>query len=256
MNCKICNSNTAQFGFIDAGRHCNLQHPQLIPTKRAANLYLRCNKCQFIFTSDYDHFTHEQWKNEIYNADYHRVDPPYEKIRPKNNARIIRQLINECSERKNPRILDYGSGSGVLKQELDGVFKIDSYDPYVEMVSDAPTEKFDLVFCSEVFEHVTDPHHTLASIKKLLLPEGIILFTTSIQPDEVTVDWHYIAPRNGHVSIYSKDSLRHLLESYHLNYVMLNSEWHMASADTQRSFLDCAKARFVIKQHQTDFIFV
>ncbi len=41
-----------------------------------------------------------------------------------------------------------------------------------------PDSEFDLVWCSEVIEHLKNPAYTLGEIKRTLKPEGILLMTT------------------------------------------------------------------------------
>ena len=83
----------------------------------------------------------------------------------------------------NHKILDFGSGSGELAQELqrrgyrvialepmtDGYLKDQSY-PFL----------FDAVFAIEVIEHLPNVWEELQEIEKVLKPEGVIVFSTRL----------------------------------------------------------------------------
>lgn len=51
-------------------------------------------------------------------------------------------------------------------------------------------ESFDLVICSEVLEHVEDPHAASRTLRDLLRPDGTLLITSPfLWPDHATVDY-------------------------------------------------------------------
>jgi 2-polyprenyl-6-hydroxyphenyl methylase/3-demethylubiquinone-9 3-methyltransferase len=59
-------------------------------------------------------------------------------------------------------------------------------------------------------EHTSDPVSTLRDVASFLDQSGVLIFTTGIQPYDighVRAGWWYIAPRNGHLSIFSEPSL-------------------------------------------------
>ena len=68
-----------------------------------------------------------------------------------------------------------------------------------------PTGRFDVITCIEVIEHAPSPQFILADMRSLLADDGCILIGESLQPpdiDTVRCGWWYVAPRNGHASIY------------------------------------------------------
>ena len=50
----------------------------------------------------------------------------------------------------------------------------------VETLANDPTllAKFDLIYASEIIEHVNNRHQFLQSLRKLLKPDGVVIFTT------------------------------------------------------------------------------
>ena len=80
-------------------------------------------------------------------------------------------------------------------------------------------------------EHVAFPTQIVADIGRLLEDEGILLFTTLMQPadfDQLGLRWWYVAPRNGHISLYSRRSLAILFERNGMGLVSLTDLVHMA----------------------------
>ena len=78
--------------------------------------------------------------------------------------------------------------------------------------------KFDMVYCSEVIEHIEDMHTFMQNLVKLLNKNAILFFTT---PDT----GHFTVPRDmtkwrmlseDHVNLYNKDNLTSLFNSYNL----------------------------------------
>ena len=66
---------------------------------------------------------------------------------------------------------------------------------------------------------------------QLLADEGIILFSTLTQPadfDQLRLHWWYAGPRNGHVSLYSRESLTILFQQLGLQLFSISELVHVA----------------------------
>ncbi len=161
-----------------------------------------------MFTTFFDDWTKEDFSQFVYNDDYIKVDGEYAAARPEREAQAMaRRLANL----RGIRILDYGAGSGVFAEQLGalGIAAVESYDPFSS--PDRPDRTFDLLTCFEVLEHTPSPAATLADMKSFLAEGGCIVFSTGIQPPnigELRGSWWYVAPRNGHVSIYTHRGAR------------------------------------------------
>jgi len=106
-----------------------------------------------------------------------------------------------------------------------------SYDPMVPEYARRPEGNFDLVTCFETLEHVPDPVAGIASIVEFAADPGLILFRTLVQPDDFEqqgVNWWYVGPRNGHISIYSKQALAAAWQRYGYKVASLNDSIHFA----------------------------
>lgn len=96
-------------------------------------------------------------------------------------AHIVRALITETGATS---VLDYGCGKGMLKQVLAAScpsVRVVEYDPGVKGKDTAPTQRFDIVACTDVMEHV-EPEcvaAVLAHIRSLTTKR--VLFVISLR---------------------------------------------------------------------------
>ena len=82
--------------------------------------------------------------------------------------------------------------------------------------------KFDVIYSTEVVEHLNDPHGFFEAVSELLSPQGVFYLTT---PD----GGHFMTPKKEkimqwpemklpeHISIFTKKSLLHLLNKHGFN---------------------------------------
>lgn len=235
--CKICGGAAPIFTCVDFEKHCNKQ----LAEERFAGtpvIYYRCSRCHFLFTPFLDDFSPVELVSLIYNDEYIKFDPLYPLIRPRMNAGFLRAILDEAWLLPGPpRILDYGAGNGMLAKLLDGAPAVESFDALNPRFAHLPAGPFDLLFCSEVVEHIPDPHSLMADWEGLLKEQGGVIFSTMTQPDDIASlrgDWWYLGPRNGHVSLYSGYSLNLLCQQHGLSYVPIDAQWHLAARDPER----------------------
>ena len=117
----------------------------LLPCMRAMRLHV---------APMFDSWTHDDFAQHVYNADYPRHDPEYLEIRPQQHADLI---CTSFPEMREGRVLDFGSGLGLLERKLAsrGFADVTSYDPFSHPVP--PEGSFDTILSFEVFEHHQAP---------------------------------------------------------------------------------------------------
>lgn len=171
---------------------------KVIDLQDSPHIYLlMCNKCYGISASHmpkketlnyyYKSYYAEQKKEQINLVTFHNM---------KRFAKHLLKYINisDFSEERKIRILDYGGGDGTLSimiaqdiikrlefltvdillidynKEIN--FKSDKIQfSYSDQLSDAH-EKFDIVICSAVLEHITELHEVLNDLFKLVSEKG------------------------------------------------------------------------------------
>lgn len=205
--CKCCGANAAFLDVCDFNKNCEEYRGIYLDKSNIDINYHQCSKCGFLFTNAFESFNSTHYAKYIYNDEYIKVDPDYNGKRPLHFSKIIKQMFpNEKVE-----MLDFGGGQGILSRELNKTgFKMDTYDPFSVDYKDKPNKKYKMIFSFEVVEHSPDPISTFKELFDLLDEGGIIVFSTLLLPQDIKgLDWWYISPRNGHISIHTPQSLAH-----------------------------------------------
>jgi SAM-dependent methyltransferase len=210
LPCKICGSPAALFGVVDFNRSCEEARGVFLPLSGIAIYYRRCSACGFLFTDSFDDWTEADFKSHIYNDGYLAVDPHYSQTRPDKHARMIAGAFDKDKARL--RVLDYGGGNGRFGATLRGYgfSAVETYDPFTPEFSRSPSGKFEIVCCFETLEHLPDPVAGIAALASFVAEPGIVMLATLMQPEDLAtrrMDWWYIGPRNGHISLFSRQSL-------------------------------------------------
>jgi SAM-dependent methyltransferase len=219
VTCKVCSSPANLFDVVDFNKSCSRTSPYARGLRGIPIYYYRCQNCRFIFTQYFDTWNDKQFFKEIYNSDYVNVDPDYLIKRPKETANLFLKYADSV-ELDSP-VLDYGSGSGAFARELRsaGFTTVSSYDPF--STPERPRGKFKIITCFEVIEHAPDPRKLFSNMIDLLTDDGVIILGTALAPTDVycqRADWWYIAPRNGHVSIFTDEAMKELGKLFGLHY--------------------------------------
>jgi hypothetical protein len=203
--CKICGSNAELHGVVDRAKSCEAHRGRYFRLRREPVWYHRCGSCGFLFTADFDDWTPDDWRREVYNDGYGQVDPDGAWVRPRGNVDVVRDYAHKIGAR---RILDYGGGDGLLARLLcEAWCDAKSFDVLCDR--ERPGGVFDLVTSFEVFEHTPTPVETCRDALSFVGEGGSFLFSTllhdNVAPQDIS-SW-YISPANGHVSIHTTRSL-------------------------------------------------
>lgn len=216
-DCKICNSRTELYGVCDFNKNCEERHGVYLPLSGVPVYYEQCTNCGFIFSRLCDDWAADEYEAKIYNSDYPIVDPLFEGgERAQNDADIVMQYFSPTT------LLDYGGGRGHLARTLNTHgFTAETYDPFFN--KQLPTEKYKVVTNFESIEHSADPHAFVKDLCSFLATDGFILFSTLavdfLEPRamDAAAGASFIAPRNGHISIYTTASISNLFSQYGFN---------------------------------------
>jgi hypothetical protein len=223
-SCKLCGADSPLFDVIDFSKSCEGFSPS--GASGIPVVYRRCRECQFIFTNFFDEFTSDMWRKHVYNSEYASVDPEYRTVRPQVNAHLLRTFLKG---RKSSTIgLDYGGGNGkTAALMVEQGWSFDSYDPYDQTIMDAHRiGKYNFCSAIEVFEHAPDPIGSIRDILSLMSQDRLIIMigtslSDGVVSDQSRLSWWYAAPRNGHVSLYSRKSFSALASRFELQCLLL-----------------------------------
>jgi len=226
--CKVCGHQAPFLVAADLSLNC-ARAP--LPASGELIPYHQCADCGFLFTAAFDRWTPEQFRQRIYNEDYARVDYEFASVRPLRQAADLAGMLAPLQGKI--RILDYGGGAGVFARRMSELgFDTVSYDPFYPGGALPAGERFELIHCREVIEHTTDPQAFVADLLRYLADDGAVYLSTAVQPEGVSerpLDWWYLGPRNGHISLFSKRSLARLWMDQGVDFGHFSEFVHMAS---------------------------
>jgi SAM-dependent methyltransferase len=232
--CKCCDHSSRLCGVVDFSR-CGADHlagRKVDPYIGVPIYYYRCDQCSCVFTRTLDEWTNQDFSVAIYNADYVRHDPDYMGKRPLENAELISRNFTEIAQ---ANLLDFGSGLGLLEKELKkrGFTDVDSYDPFTSGENDrnALAARYRTIVSFEVFEHHPQPKALMSELAAFLDDDGAILFSTLLASDSVVEQgiekWWYCAPRNGHISFFTAQSLSRIGAEHGLSLASFSEGLHL-----------------------------
>ena len=212
--CPVCQSACQWLDSMDCNRACLLE----LPPSGVMVSYWRCSSCGFCFTPEICAWSESEFSRSIYNEEYVRLDPDALELRPRNHA----DFLDACfgNEKVQIRHLDYGGGEGMLAGILQAAgWNSTSWDPFFNRQQTLEDlGQFNLISAFEVFEHVPDVNRLMAQLDRLLSDSGMIVFSTLLSDGNIRagekIDWWYVGPRNGHISLFSQASLRRLGERF------------------------------------------
>ena len=105
--CKCCGSMALPYGVVDFNKNCEIYRHNALGISGVPIYYHRCPACRFIFTTAFDHFTHEDFQHHIYNNEYPLIDPDYQVARPQGNA----ALVTRCLRARSPGACSITAGA-------------------------------------------------------------------------------------------------------------------------------------------------
>lgn len=231
IKCPVCSGPSRPFDVVDFNKSCEELRGRYLLLSGVPVYYFLCGVCGFCFAPEFLQWSLKDFEHRIYNDDYVLIDPDYLSDRPEQNAKVLQSLFGET--KGQIRHLDYGGGNGLMSKLLrEKQWDSVSYDPFIdrEIATVSDLGKFNLITAYEVLEHVPDVQQLLDDLLLLLDERGVLLFTTllsdnNIKPNE-RLTWWYASPRNGHISLYSKESLCHLAVRANMNFGSFSENFH------------------------------
>jgi len=215
--CKCCMGSSPFFGRVDFNKNCEERNGTVLEPSGIPVPYYRCGACGFLFTRFFDHWTQAEFQAHVYNADYGQVDPEFEAERPESWGKALSGLLGASLAQVS--LLDWGGGNGRLAESLraQGILRAETWEPFNPRFQARPEGEFNLVTCIEVLEHLPDPRAGIRNLVRALAGEGALVISTVPQPadiEAVGAAWWYLAPRNGHISLFTPKALELLLQEH------------------------------------------
>ena len=198
--------------------------------------YFECGNCHCLQIKDIP-----ENLSSYYGDDYYSYEKP-DIIKPDSSL-----------PQNSSSVLDVGCGAGKFLCKLagQGYTNLTGCDPFIDndIVYEngvhiykkeihEMTGQFDNIFLTDSFEHVTDSHDVLKSIKRLLAPNGVAQIRIPVYPNIAfelfKENWFQIdAPR--HISLHTKESMNYLAKKHGLR--IIKREYDSAIPQIIRSYL-------------------
>jgi len=231
VSCPICEGTCILLDAVDFNKSCEEASGNFLKRSGISVYYYLCKLCGFCFAPEFSEWELKDFEEKIYNENYIDVDPDYKKARPEANAKSLLDIFK--GREREIRHLDYGGGNGLLSNILKKAgWKSVTYDPFVDRGVDIKAlGSFNLITALEVFEHAPDVEELISRLKSLLKEDGIILFSTLLSDGQIQhnqrIHWWYAAPRNGHISLFSRNSLNVFAQKHGFHVKSFSPGFHM-----------------------------
>ena len=175
--------------------------------------YYECVRCAFLFCTLHD----ASDAQVLYDDDYWTQQDPDWHGRVNQTLRLV--LLSNYLLGADPsrlQVLDYGCGMGCFVESARRDLQMQAFgtdlilprfgrDWFVPVL---PAAAYDIAVACEVVEHLTDPMRSFAAVARALRRPGVFAFQTAYYDrDACDRSWWYLGPANGHVSLFSADSL-------------------------------------------------
>jgi SAM-dependent methyltransferase len=221
--CPLCGADSSERLFVTRDRLVGLPGEFTLA---------RCRACGFVYLNPRP--TPEALAG-YYPDDYYPIDEEQESPEALAVARGLLARVQQAVPERNLRILDIGCGTGLFLKlarevghDVSGIELSESAAEYGRQVyslpiqcatlesADLAEDSFDVVTMWHVLEHLPDPIAALAKVRRVLRPDGVVLFAVpNIASAEARVfgrRWFSLdIPR--HLLHFSPDSARRAVES-------------------------------------------
>ena len=182
--------------------------------------YWQCNCCQLVFVKP-DQFLSQVDEKSIY--DQHQNNPDdlgYRKFLNKLLLPFTKKL------KKGEKGLDFGSGPGATLSVMLGEegFSVEDYDIFYANKPELLKKAYDFITCTEVIEHLHNPHQELSLLSALLKPKGHLGIMTKRVIDKTKFStWHYKNDLS-HVCFYSVETFEYMAKLWDYDLEIVNSD--------------------------------
>lgn len=121
------------------------------------------------------------------------------------------KIATVARRHKVETILDYGSGKGLLSEQLRKKgFRLTEYDPAIKGIDRKPKKSFDMVVCVDVLEHI-EPDYLDAVLQELHRYAALGYFVICLGPAKK----HWLSDgRNAHLIVKGREWWASKLEEY------------------------------------------
>ncbi|MBN6187242.1 class I SAM-dependent methyltransferase [Aneurinibacillus sp. BA2021] len=193
--CKICGAGTKE-----------------VYDQQFGIAYYECGACEFMFEDEAHIVSPEEEKKE-----YDLHNNSYENEGYVNMFRDFYSRTVESYIGSGRKALDFGSGpepvlAKILTEEYG--YCTDIYDVYYAPQKVYEGQKYDLITCTEVVEHLRNPMEYFTLFADLLAEGGVLAVMTLYHPrdDETFRRWYYRRDQT-HIAFYTPKTMKYIADA-------------------------------------------
>lgn len=211
MKCVLCeNPDSARFKVV----------------KKPEHSYYHCDSCDLIFMTPDERLPSVEEKVR-YDMHENHDQAGYRAFL----APLMKEVEDYAARTGKParelHMLDYGCGPtaflGACFVAKD--FQVTNYDLYYQPDQDALKKSYNIVTCTEVWEHFHNPKIDIEQQLRMLKHGGLLAIMTSAHKGEAHFhDWHYRRDPT-HVSFFSEKTIQWVAQKYNLKTVKAKSPY-------------------------------
>jgi len=210
--CRICANTAVPFDVVDLAKHCSQDEPYPDGFSGVSVAYHRCRICGAIFSPSFDGESQAKLPTSISDTRHRAIASDHE---TGVLGTAARHMLAMRRRYRNARVLAYGVGAYALADRLcqGGYRRVEAFD--ISSRAEKPVGTFDIVLAVDCIEHTLKPVEAVRDMCRYLEHDGCIVVEQELQPDdihEVRGNWWYIAPRAGHVCMYSAPAMASLAQ--------------------------------------------
>ena len=218
---------------------------------------LRCNNCRHFFYSELPNENKIKKMYETHANRYKKSSSTHSISHQKYKNKILQSLKRIKPNAKT--FLDFGAGNCFWSEVAAEYFDVTAYDEHISRMNQSVNysvvnnfenlkeKKFDIIFCNQVLEHLTDPNDVMDKIFSISHINTLVYIsvpnTQKVNYEKFVNDWpyngkvnHLMAPFQ-HLQGYSQKSLRILSENNNFTKLNLKNYLNFSIIESIRSKL-------------------
>lgn len=199
----------------------------------ASPVYYRCPNCDLIFVEE-EHFLDHESERERYEKHNNSLDNP-------GYVKFLKDFIRQAGLdrlKHVDRALDFGCGPGpvlkVLLNRLD--MEVDIYDQYFFPERTFEEKRYDLITCTEVFEHLKNPLDTLYLLENLLAGGGLLAIKTLFHSPSIDFNSWWYRKDPTHICFFSPLTFMWVENNFNLSVQIIDNHSICVLQKNQRQY--------------------
>lgn len=184
--------------------------------------FLRCNICDLVFVPNSFYLTKEDEFERYKQHENNALDERYRKY--------FTNFVDHISpflEKQNLKGLDYGCGESTLLADIlnEQGHRVKSYDPFFHPQHDLLENHYEMVWMSEVWEHLSEPKVYLDWLVNHLDSNGFWILRTALRVEDSEFNNWYYKNDPTHIIFASTETFKWLTKNYPFKIVEVNSPY-------------------------------